>query len=243
MTVQEIINETRFITKTDTTSYTNAEILAGMNIYNGEILQDILRVQTIRNSFIKNETYSLISTAGLSEGDVGYNGEYPFPDDLLRPLRVELSYDGIVWLPCTVYDINAGNMTSEFNQDQINSAFMVNSNPNYNPYFSRPYVRFMRDSFIFRPLNTGTTVINGLVFWYEARQEALVNLTDVPAFESNFHEILVYKLAMRYAMKFPEKFNQLWQVKYEEVKKSMMEYYKNRFKYNATLTPSYERFK
>ena len=243
MDVQQIIDETRFITKTDTSSYSDTDIISGMNLYNGEILQDILRVQTTRNSFLKNVAYDNVSQSGLTTGQIGFNGEYPMPTDCLRPVRVELSYDGITWLPCKVYDINAGNMTSEFNPAQINSAFQTTSNPNYNPYISTPYVRFERDSFIFRPLNENGTVANGIILWYESRQQALIDMTDVPAFEANFHEILVFKLALRYAMKFPEKYNALWDKKLTEIKNSMTEYYRNRFKYNSTMTASFERFK
>ena len=243
MTVQDITNEVRFLTKTDSSSYSDADILSGMNLYNGEILQDILRVQTTRNTALTNVAYDNLSINGLVAGQIGYNGEYPMPVDCLRPVRVELSYDGITWLPCKMYDINAGNMTSEFNPNQINSAFQTTSNPNYNPYISTPYMRVERDSFIFRPLNEGNTIYNGIVVWYESRQAALVNTTDVPAFEANFHEVLVYKLALRYAMKFPEKYNALWDKKLAEVKASLTEYYRSRFKFNSTLSASFERFK
>lgn len=241
MTVQDLINEIRFITKTDSTSFTDAEIIAGLNLHNAEIIQDIIRVQTTRNTTATNVRYDLISTGGLSEGNIGYNGEYPFPTDLLRPIRVEVSFDGASWRPCEVYDIN-GNSTSEYNQTEINQAWMTTENIGTTPTAVTPYVRFMRDSFFIRPLNTNSTVSNGLVVWYEARQEDLSLTTDSPVFESNFHEILVFKGALRYAMRYAEKYNPLWQTKANEIKTYMMEWYKNRFKSNMKIKPSYERF-
>ena len=243
MNVSDIQNETWFKTHSDTNTYSASDILAGMNMYNGQIIQKILKVQTTRNQNITNEYYNFVSTNGLAQGQVGFNGEYPFPPDLLRPLRVEVSYDGVTWLPCKQYDINAGNMTSEYNPSQINSAFQTTSNPNYNPYISTPYVRYTNDSFFIRPLNQGNTVPVGFVFWYESRQPALANSTDVPAFEANFHELLVYKLAMRYGEKYPEKMNKQWIVRAQELEKELVEFYKNRFKYNVTMSVSFERFK
>ena len=114
MNVSDIQNETWFKTHSDTNTYSASDILAGMNMYNGQIIQKILKVQTTRNQNITNEYYNFVSTNGLAQGQVGFNGEYPFPPDLLRPLRVEVSYDGVTWLPCKQYDINAGNMTSEY---------------------------------------------------------------------------------------------------------------------------------
>ena len=243
MQVSDIRNETRFITRTDSSTYADADILTGMNIYNGEILQKILKVEGVRNSFIKNSTTTLLSYQNLTQGQPGYLGEFPMPTDCLRPIRVEVSYDGITWLPAKPYDINAGNMTSEYNPNQINSAFQTTSNPNYNPYISTPYVRYERDSFFIRPLNQNGNVLNGIVIWYEARQVALINDTDIPAFESNFHDILVLKLAIRYAKKFPEKYNPVWKQELAELENDMMEYYRNRFKFNSTMTASFERFK
>ena len=246
MNVQQLTDEIHWITKTDENTYSSADILTGLNIHNGELVHDVLRVEATRNSFLKNSRYDLLSTAGLVEGQVGYNGEYPIPTDFLRPIRVEVSYDGILWLPCQMYDISQNTMSSEYNQDQIQSAFLPASpyfSPAYNPVINQPIIRFQRDSFTIRPLNDQGTIPNGLVIWYESREAALVNTTDSPSIESNYHDLYVLKSAMRYARRFPEKMNQAWLLEYTELKKSILEYYRNRFKYNAVMRPSFESFK
>ena len=242
MNVGALKSEIRFITKTDTSSFSDADILTGLNLHQGEIVQDILRVQTERNSQGNEVRYNLISTNGLTEGNLGYNGEYPFPADLLRPIRVEVSFDGKTWRPCSVYDISE-NHRSEYDQVDINNTFLQNDGLVFEASTITPQLRFLRDSFFIRPLNTGATVTNGIIVWYEQRQANMAVDADLPVLEANYHEILVLKGAIRYASRYPEKYNPLWQTKLDELMRSMKEYYKNRFKRNKRLTPSAELFR
>ena len=242
MDVTALISEIRFITKTDTDSFSDAMILSGLNLHESEIIMDILRVQTERNTTGNIVKYDLISTNGLAEGAIGYNGEFPFPVDMLRPIRVEASYDAVTWRACGIYDI-ASNQSSEDNQSQINTTFLQGDHLTAEPSTTKPLIRFNRDSLIIRPLNTGPTVPNGLIIWYEQRQPALVNGTDTPAFDASFHEILVFKGAVRYAQRYPEKYNPLWDSKASSILLSLKEFYKNRFKHNKKIVPSYESFR
>ena len=84
-------DSTTFLDGTTVTQYKRLNMLYGHRIL------DILRVRVDKNASIENATTTLVSTNGLAEGSVGYNGEYPFPADLLRPTRFEVSYDGITW--------------------------------------------------------------------------------------------------------------------------------------------------
>lgn len=231
MNVTALYAEIRYVGKTDSTSFPDADILVGINLHIAEVIQDILRVQTERNTTGTTVKYDLINTTGLAEGSTGYNGEYPFPTDLLRPIRLEVSYDGVSYKPASVYDM-AGNDNSE--QDQTDNTFPGSGGD--------PAVRFMRDSFFIRPLHASTTVSNGIIVWYEQRQAALTSGSETPPFESNFHEILVFKGLLRYAQRYPEKYNPLWTQKLMEIQLAMKEFYKNRFKKNKRLTPSYESF-
>ena len=229
MNVTALYNEIRYVGKTDTVSFPDADILVGLNLHVSEVIQDILRVQTERNTTGTQVRYDLISTVGLSEGSIGYNGEYPFPTDLLRPIRVEVSSDGLSWSPASIYDMAAKD-SSEF--DQASQGGSIGS----------PSMHFMRDSFFFKPLHTGATVPNGIVIWYEQRQEAMTSGSDTPPFESNFHEILVYKGLLRYSQRYAEKYNPLWTQKLGEIQTAMKEFYKHRFIKNKRITPSRESF-
>ena len=241
MQFSDLQAESRWITKTDSTTYPDTNLNRNINIALGELIQDIVRVQTTRNSTANNIKFNLISTNGLAEGSVGYNGEYPFPSDFIRPIRVEVSFDGDTWRPCSFYDINA-NTRSEYDQTDVNNTFLQNDNISVIPSTVTPFLRFMRDSFFIRPLNTDSTVTNGLIIWYEQRQSDLSNATDVPPFENNFHELIPLKVAMGYARRYPEKNNPLWAQEYQKLHADFLEMYRNRFKANMKLKPNYERF-
>jgi hypothetical protein len=125
----------------------------------------------------------------------------------------------------------------------VNQVFESSGGAPFEPSTFKPYMRFIRDSFTIRPLNTGATVPNGLVIWYEQRQPDMVNPTDKPAFEQTFHEILVFKGAIRYASRYSEKYNPLWDMKVASISISLKEFYKNRFKHNKKMVASYESFR
>lgn len=100
----------------------STNILADLNRLYGHRVLDILRVRVDKNASITNATTTHVSTVGLVAGDNGYNGEYAFPSDLLRPVRFEVSYDGVNWLKATVYD-NELNQGSEYNNTQLVASF------------------------------------------------------------------------------------------------------------------------
>jgi hypothetical protein len=68
MNVTSLINEIRFITKTDVDSFPDEQILTGLNLHKDEVIADIIRVQTERNTTGNIMKYDLISTSGLTDG-------------------------------------------------------------------------------------------------------------------------------------------------------------------------------
>jgi hypothetical protein len=125
MTGQKIINLAYLLSNTNSATFLDANetnIYEHLNTLYGHRILDILRVRVDKNASIQNSTTDFVSSTGLVKGDNGYNGEYTFPDDLLRPVRVEVSYDGVNWVKCQVYD-NAMNQKSEYNETQINETF------------------------------------------------------------------------------------------------------------------------
>jgi len=222
MTVAQLLSRSYRLTNTNSTTFLDGNatnVLADLNTLYGQRILDILRIQTDRNASQTEVKTDLVSVTGLSAGDNGYNGEYAFPTDLLKPVRVEVSYDGTTWNPCKTYDVNEKD-GSEHYQTDINNNFDT----------SEPYVRFDRDSFFIRPVPTAT-VSNGIHIWYEQRQSDLT--TGSPTFETNLHDILAYDLAELEALMHSSKYDYKWWKYFKEKKGEcearFFEFYQSRF--------------
>lgn len=237
MNVASILTKTYRITNTNSTTLldgNSSNVLADLNTCYGHRTLDILGVRQDLNQSIKEVYTNLIATAGLVAEDVGYNGEYPFEADTLRPVRLEVSYDGVTWIPCDIYDINE-NRSSEFVQLELNNAFSKSS----------PMVRFERDSYFIRPLNDGTTVTNGIHIWTEKRQDDLT--TGEPEFEANLHDILAYDLATLEVLMHPALYTTEWRNDFYAEKgsgeKRFNEFFKNRFKKTMQMRAKAENYR
>lgn len=197
MTIQQIIEEIRETElNSNSTRFSNDYLLKGINIDDAELVMMYLNASPDHNFKIEEAYTTLKSSVGLVAGDTGYNGEYSFPSDLIKPLRAEISHDGVTWREATVYDITSSTANSEQNQTQIQDEFTEN----------RPYVRFERDSYFVRPLKTSSgDITNGIHIWYEKRQEDTVIgdiATATPSIEPNFHRLYVLRGALRGMRKF-----------------------------------------
>lgn len=182
------------------------------------LILKVLRAEVDKNASIKQSYYNFISYSGLSAGDIGYMGEYPFPTDLLKPTQIAVTYDGTNWKICKEYD-QKENRCIESNPTSINNSFSAND----------PHVRYERDSYFLRPLLT-TTRANGIMIWYNYRSAALSGDTSIPVIMEEFHELFAYLLAVRWGERNPEKANPKWEKKAEKLELEMQEFYKNRFK-------------
>lgn len=207
MLASEIISLARDLTNTNSTTLTDADALRWLNIaYRNRIL-DVLNIRVDKNATIKQVKTSLLSTVGLTVGNTGYNGEYPFPTDLLKPSRFEVSYDGVTWTKCEIYD-NSINYGSEFNDTQINADFSTSS----------PRVDFTRNSYKIRPLKETTgNITDGIYIEYEARQAALT-ASETPYLETSVCPVLAYDIAGMEAKKHWKKYDAIWINLYREGK-------------------------
>jgi len=237
MAVSDIRTYTRDILNTNSTVLPDAEFLRYLNFSYGLRILDILRLQVDRNASQTEVTTTFYSTDGLVAGDVGFNGEYPFPTDLLKPVRFEVSYDAETWLPATVYDLYE-NLASEHLEDSIQASFSE----------AEPFIRFDRNSYVVRPLKTTTgNVTAGLHIWYEKRQTAFTADSDAPDMESNLHNILAYDVATTFATKYPEKVSELQlnriQSEHARVTNIFNEFYKNRLRVPMRVEATYPSYK
>lgn len=232
MTTATLYELTRDILNTNDTVLTDAKLLSWLNIAYGHRILDILRYQVDRNASMEISKTDFVSTNGLVEGDNGYDGEYAFPAGLLRPTRMEVSYDGVTFNKCTIYDIG------EFDWSEV-TGILENCSK------SNPVVRFERDSFFIRPLNTSDTVIYGIRIWYEERQTALTD-GGTPEFEANLHDLLAFDLAEMELMRHAEKYTDVVAARIRkqraEREERFIEFYNNRMKRNFQLKPRYENF-
>lgn len=239
MLVSEIIEEIREELNSNATKLPDAYLLDGINIHYAETVMDILRVKTDFNFNAKEAYATLLSTSGLAIGDPGYNGEYTFPSDLIRPIRVEISYDGDTWRPTEFYDVADNKSSSEEGiADNLENGIWNEA---------RPFVRFERDSFFVRPLKTTAgNITGGIRIWYERRQADLIT-SDTPLFESNFHNVLVFKGVLRVMKKFRRTYNLAdrneLRGEINRFTEKMTEFFKNQFKRSYRIIPRTENMK
>ncbi len=232
MNVASLQALTQRLTKTDTTTYSDANLLIDINVSYGKRMLDILNLRTDRNTGIQDSYTDLIAYSGLTDGQNGYLGEYAFPTGLIKPFAIQVSYDGTNWYFCTPYELS-DKLCDELTTDSINDSFNQTS----------PYVRFDRNSYFIRPLPE-TTVLQGIHVWYEERQTDLT--TGSPNFEANLHDLIAYDCSLGYAIMNPENYSNTWWNRVNKVRAekemAFQELYKNMFKRNITVKPKYNNF-
>lgn len=179
---QGLRNWTRFITNTNTTTYSNADLDASLNMYNQLFVTEIL--DSMDGWDFQGET----ATADLVAGQQ----EYVFPSDLLRIKRIEVSYDGSKWARAEQFDINQRRAATDANS-------ITRDFSSYQPYAD------MYDNSVFLYPIPDTNVAGGIKIWYEKEVDQLVNDLDAPVFSEPFHKGLCYGAAKDYFQKYIEK--------------------------------------
>lgn len=233
MLVSAIYDEIRFESNTNSTKVSDASILIGVNLDYGELVMLALRSRGDFNFQINEATSDLISTSGLTAGQNGYNGEYAWPSDLVKPTRMEVSFDGTNFNKARVYDITDELSRSEFTQSDLNNTFSQNE----------PHVRFERNSFFIRPLKATTgNITGGIHIWYEQRQTALT-ASDTPVIEPNYHRLFVLMGVLRVMRKFRGEYtvNDRMEIKNEIalLKADMANFYSRQVEEGINLQPKY----
>ena len=238
MIVEKILEKAYRLTNKNSTTFMDGNatnVLAELNTCYGHRTLDMSKVRQDANELIHEETTTLFSTVGLTAGDIGFNGEYPFDPEMLKPVRFEISYDGTTWNKATIYDLNE-NPNSEHDANDIQSSFSEDN----------PYVRFERNSLFVRPLKTSAgNITAGIHAWWENRQSDLTTLS--PDFEQNLHDILAYDLANLERLMHPDKYDALWRndfdATYARLQERFMEFFKNRFKRTLQLRTKRENYR
>jgi len=233
MQLSEIRTQTRFYTKTTTSTFGDTDLDREANNANDFFVMELLKVQGYTNLSGTEVDTDLVTTSGLVAGDNGFNGEYAFPTDLLKPTRFEVNYSS-TGTPrrCTIYDMSE-NSSSEYDEDSIQSQFSESS----------PYVMFYRNGYRIRPVNDDTAdVTDGIHIWYEKRQDTMSNDTDTPVFEANFHNLVPLKTAKAYALRHPDKYNPAWAREYKDLFDGFQAFYRNRISIKRQVIPLKHNF-
>lgn len=190
--------------------------------------QQILRLKGYKHITQTHAYTDLISKTGLVAGDNGFNGEYALPTDLLDIERIEITYDGTNWEVISrengnLYDFSQ-NGTSEQNEASIQG--------NFNE--GKPYATIVRGSVFIRPLNDDATVSNGVHIYYSPRQTEIDDDADIPEFESNFHQVLIYDCAEMQMISQPNSYSDVKEArilrKKNKVDKEFSIFYRTRLK-------------
>jgi len=133
MQLSEIRTQTRFYTKTNTSTFSDTDLDREANNAYSFFVMELMRVQGYTNLTGTEVTTDFVTTDGLSAGDNGYNGEYAFASDVLEPVRFEVKYSSTdTPVRCTIYDMSQ-NYSSEYDEDDIQANFSEGS----------PYVTFL----------------------------------------------------------------------------------------------------
>ena len=221
MNVAEITAKTHRLTKTDNTTYSDANILIDLNLIKNETNLKVLRWQGYKD-FAGNIAYlDLADWTAVSEGQLGYNGEIPFPTDLLDLVKIEVKYDDEM-KPVTVYS-------------RYETEYSENENINDNYSTENPQVRFERGSIFLRPIPS-KAVVKGLIIEYKQREGALT--TGTPLLEQSFHRYYPLKLAIEYGLEHPEKMNSNWEIEILKIERDMKGYFTNRLHFQQRIKPN-----
>lgn len=172
-------NFTRFITDTDTDTFTNADLDASLNMYYDLFVSEIL------DAMDEWDFNADIATADL----VANQQEYVFPTTLLKIKRIEVTYDGTNWYKAEPMDVNeVGHATDT---TSIRNHFIT----------SEPYFDLMDTSLMLYPVPTANSTA-GIKIWYEKNVDHLSADTDEPAISRSFHKGLCYGAAKDYFEKY-----------------------------------------
>jgi hypothetical protein len=223
------LTEIRSLTRTNSTSFTDADIYRKANIVYKEIQSEIIQATGQRNSFIKQTRTNLIKADGLSEGDIGYNGEYGLPSDCIIPVRIEAKLENDL-IPTVVYD-QSSNPTSEWVEDDLDRYSASN-----------PRIRFIRNSILLRPLPK-SNVDKGLYIEYIGNPTELSGENLNADFLPLFYDVINLGVAKRFFLSDVTKYtSDLVAIRdeYEKATRRMIVFFQDRMPKNLRFSSNAE---
>lgn len=197
MTLGDVATKARSLTHTDIISYTDAQLLIDINIWNSKVSSIIFESQDDSDfDDARNTTYPIVTTPMVA-GQRDY--AIPVASQVLKIKRVDITYDGTNYYRATPFDAGAvdwgmGNSTNE----DIN---MIKQAPRYDIQYNAVFVY---------PLPVAADVTAGAkirIEWFRDMiafvpgdyTTVLTDSTVIPGFDRPFHPILAYGAAYEFA--------------------------------------------
>lgn len=172
MTVAQIATIARFITNTNSTTVSDANLL--------RLLSERCKQFVIQLSRLKEDYALEVSTTPL----VSLQEEYPIPLDSIRLKRLEIQWtSGGTWYPVTFYDINQSSSTND--SSAIGNEFNR----------AKPFADVLEDSLFLRPIPQSEDT-GQLKLWYIQRPADLSATTETPDVPKEYHRMLADLLAI-----------------------------------------------
>lgn len=174
-------NYTRFLTNTNSTTFSDLDINAALNSYYHVFVNEILQ------SMDDWDFQAEIATADL----VANQQEYVFPSTILKIKSIEITYDGTNWYPVTYLD----------KRDIGKATDTTTISDNFTT--SNPYADLMDNSLFLYPIPS-SNITAGIKIWYEKEADELSDATDEPNIPEAYHKGLCYGASKDYFEKYLE---------------------------------------
>lgn len=203
MTLGDIATKARSLTNTDTTSYTDANLLIDLNIWYQKVVSIIFESQDNSDFDDQRSTTYPIQTTPM----IANQRDYPIAvsEGLLKLKRVDITYDGTNFFRAQPFDTGSLNESIGFRQS-------TSTDTNFDQNFSKqaPRYDFSYNSIWIAPMPVAADVsAGGLIrtewernvtpFTTNDYSSVLTDSTVKPGFDAPFHPILAYGAAFEYA--------------------------------------------
>jgi hypothetical protein len=210
MTLTQLRSYARFLTNTNSTTFTDADTLVSANVWYDTLAAEI--VAAMDDWDIGGE----ISTADT----VANQQEYVFPTDIFKIKRIEVTYDGINWSVANRFDVNE--MSRPTDTTTIQQNFST----------SKPYVDTYDNSIFLYPIPT-LAITGGIKIFYEPLVTQLSGASDEPNMARPYHIGIALGMAKDYLKKYitvDGNQNKLMTIEndLEKLRNEMKEYYRSR---------------
>jgi hypothetical protein len=194
MTLADIASTVRFLTNSDSTSYTDAQLLINLNTWYQKIVTMIFESQDESDFDDARNTDYPIETTPMVASQRDYS--IPVSNAVLKIKRVDLTYDGTNYY--RAYPIDDGSVSTDMGANLANTdQDFVKQNPRYDVKYNSVFIY---------PAPTAADVSAGGSIRIEWERNVtpftsaeLTAGTVVPGFDAPFHPMLVQGAAYDYA--------------------------------------------
>lgn len=211
MDVTNIKSTVRRLTRTSEASYADADFYVDLNDAYQKTITRIIEKTTSFDFVGRTATTNLVNADEATPTTSGYKGQYRFPDDILKIVRVEVQFT------------TGGIFTRIDSRDEQQIEIALEDTT------SRFYSVF-NNTITISPQPT-ENVAGGLRIWYEQRQQTLTSNTDIPIIEQSFHRVLALETARSFYVNDPTEANAY---RKQQVEQELAEYLQRMDTFYAT---------